>query len=60
MQKIVCVHRLTFTESLICFYQNKRRDHLYGKPEQGDVDAGLEVETEDLTDGQNHNFRYTY
>ncbi|CAH0057664.1 unnamed protein product [Clonostachys solani] len=43
-----------------CFIENKRRDREYGKPVESSVAVGLEVDLEDLTDGENHHFRYSY
>lgn len=44
---------------VLCAVENKRRDTQYGKAQET-VDAGLEAERNDQTDGQNPNFRYTY
>jgi len=57
------VHVASITDHLIsglCYYENKRRDRLYGKPVDNEVATGLEVELEDLTDVENKNFRYSY
>ncbi|KAL0941808.1 major facilitator superfamily transporter [Colletotrichum truncatum] len=45
--------------SLLCIFENKRRDFNYGIPEDK-VQAGLESEREDKTDWENKGFRYTY
>ncbi|KAM0427806.1 hypothetical protein ACHAPT_007263 [Fusarium lateritium] len=44
---------------VLCAIENKRRDGLFGKAHET-IDAGLEAEKNDQTDGQNPNFRYTY
>ncbi|KAF6840193.1 major facilitator superfamily transporter [Colletotrichum plurivorum] len=44
---------------LLCVFENKRRDAKYGVP-QNEVQTGLQLESEDKTDGKNMNFRYTY
>jgi hypothetical protein len=44
---------------VLCSVENKRRDAQYGKAHET-IDAGLEAEKNDQTDGQNPNFRYTY
>ena len=43
----------------LCVVENKRRDRLYG-PAQDETAVGLQAERDDLTDRENHNFRYTY
>ncbi|EXJ89436.1 hypothetical protein A1O3_02503 [Capronia epimyces CBS 606.96] len=42
-----------------CLVENKRRDHRYG-PVLDNVARGMEADLRDETDGQNHNFRYTF
>lgn len=44
---------------VLCLYENKRRDRKYGLPHD-QVQTGMDIEKEDKTDIQNHNFRYTY
>lgn len=44
---------------LMCVLENKRRNSQFGVPENL-IQAGLESEREDMTDGENTNFRYTY
>ncbi|TDZ33967.1 putative transporter [Colletotrichum spinosum] len=44
----------------LCVFENKRRDSKYGPPEDNAVQAGIESEKRDLTDGENKHFRYTY
>lgn len=43
----------------LAILENKRRDSLYGKPEDS-VQSGLEAERDDKTDKENNAFRYTY
>lgn len=40
-------------------FENKRRDKIY-RVAKDDAAIGLQVETDDLTDRQNVNFRYTF
>ncbi|KAK1634406.1 major facilitator superfamily transporter [Colletotrichum phormii] len=44
---------------LLCVAENKRRNSKFGVPEDR-LQAGLEQEREDRTDGENEDFRYTY
>ncbi|KAH7145603.1 major facilitator superfamily domain-containing protein [Dactylonectria estremocensis] len=44
---------------ILCVVENKRRDEKYGKAHDN-AEIGLEADQEDMTDCQNHNFRYTY
>ncbi|KAI9742135.1 MAG: hypothetical protein M1834_000525 [Cirrosporium novae-zelandiae] len=48
----------------ICFFENKRRDRVFGEVGVGGVNevvmVGLDVDREDRTDGENEGFRYTY
>lgn len=41
----------------MCFYENKRRDAKYGQPTLDQTTHVIASES-DLTDVQNHNFRY--
>jgi hypothetical protein len=48
---------------VLVFMENKRRDKLFGKPNQSvqaAVAVGLETEALDQTDGENTSFRYVY
>lgn len=44
---------------IICVVENKRRDHTHGLV-QDVASAGLQADRDDVTDGKNHNFRYSY
>lgn len=62
---LCCFAIMTVTGILyfvVCFMSNKHRDKIYGRI-SGQLDvvsAGLEADLDDLTDRENHNFRYTY
>ena len=44
----------------LCFYDNKRRDSLYGHPVAGQLELLEEIFQSGETDGVNKHFRYSY
>ena len=44
---------------VLCVLENRRRDMTHGQPDEGQV-SDLGADIDDVTDGQNPVFRYTY
>lgn len=44
---------------VLCVLENRRRNKTHGQPDEGQV-SDLGADIDDVTDGQNPVFRYTY